>query len=212
MNTWLIADIREKDPMPTLRRYPKKIEFRTLETGDYACSAGCCGFERKALDFDNYSRTLMQLNELVQDYKNPHLIVNMQNPSVWLEASGAHMYPMRVGYYASLIRRQLIPIIVWDHLHMIDLMYAVINKYHDGKVRGEPGEFHSVRRYTDKDQAVHVLMGFPGISRGRAEMILKEFGSVGNFLRADRKTMQSIHGIGPKTVNSVLDVMWKEVE
>lgn len=209
--THLIVDTREKATKKTLSLYPKKIEFKQLITGDYGCNYGCCLAERKEDDFSEqgFRKLLQQLHEMrsFSGAKNVYLVVN-QNLDKWLSEGN---YPIRKGLIASLLSRNFTPLFIKDHLRMIDILYETFKKNHDSKLRGD-GEFLATRRVSHKDKAYHILMSLPGIGKIHAEEILKNFGSVNNFLRASEKEIMSIKGIGKKITEDILNVLCKEVK
>lgn len=210
--THLIVDIREKATKKALKLYPRKIEFKQLVTGDYACSDGCCLFERKENDFDEegFYKLLQQINEMQHSpySKNIHLVVN-KNLDEWLSEGN---YAIRKGLISSLWGpRSIPPLFIKNHFKMIDLIYETILKNHDNKLRGT-GEFLATRRVSHKDKAYHILLSLPGIGKIQAERILEEFGSVMNFLQADEKDIMKVKGIGKKTTQNILDILCREVE
>lgn len=203
--THLLVDLREKATVQAVNAYHEHIEWTTLVAGDFACSCGCAGWERKEDDLDNMGGVLTQINELKQYYPNAYLMVTRKN-SNWVNDG---RYAPRLNFIASCTVRGL-PI-HWCHSYsyMLDLIHAIIRKLHDGKYRGD-GEFSTVRHVKKKDQSLNVLTSLPGIGRGKAEAILKEFGSVGDFLDAEPSDWTCIPGIGIKTCDLILDALYRE--
>jgi ERCC4-type nuclease len=204
----IIVDSREKAPMEIAQRFGGDIEIRTLQVGDYACSLGCCGFERKEDDFSNMQRTLSQIEELKSVYKNAYLFVNKSLDKFVRSKRGGNKYA-KEGYISSLIHRNMIPVAIEDHLLMFNIIRRVIMKNHDGKSRGY-NDFNHVRHVTVKDQRLNILTSLPGIGRDKAEMILKKFGSIYNFMLAEEGEMQSLPGFGPKTTQKIFEVLQKD--
>jgi len=201
-NYYLIADKREKNTIDSIRNYHRQVEFATLPVGDYACSCGCTGFERKEADADNLKRTLTQTSELLTAYPHAFLVINRSADDFLIFSTGA-----RTAFIASCMVRGLgPPLFVKDYYSMLDIIYRTIDKFHDGKTRG-PGEFIHQRHVTLKDRQLNLLTSLPGISKRKAERILERFGTPFNFLTASPKEMTGVEGLGRKGIKNIMEVL-----
>jgi len=203
----IYVDEREKKPRSKLQRiYGKFIEFKTLPHGDYACSLGCCGFERKEGDFtlSNIHQIKTQLFELKKAFQSSYLVVCLEEKK-WLNDE---RYAEKLGFLSRLAQIGFVPKWEPDHIRMFDWIYGVIKKNHDGKYVGDY-EFSSVRRIKNKDRSKHILLSLPNVGPKMAERILDLFGSVGEFVRAEPEKWMEIEGMGPKTRDQILDALWK---
>lgn len=54
-----------------------------------------------------------------------------------------------------------------------------------------------------RDAALYLLQGLPGIGRGKAEALLRHFGSPGAVLTASVKDLTGCEGIGPKVAQTI---------
>jgi ERCC4-type nuclease len=199
----IIVDNREKAPMDVVKVFPG-TKIRRLEVGDYACSAGCCGFERKESDIFDMQRTLMQISELKKVYKNAYLLYN-GNLDTFLNSSRGNKYA-KLGFVASLTHQNMIPIPIKDYWLAFSIMKRVILKNHDGKVRSEVN-FNHVRHINHKDPQINLLTSLPGVGKDKAKVILKKFGSPANFLKASKSQMEALPGFGPKSVEKIIDCL-----
>lgn len=203
----LLYDSREKLPLQVIKDFPGKLERTTLAVGDYACSCGCTGFERKESDFDNYQKVTQQWEEMKAAYKYPFMVVNRD--SVKFLRENLSSYGVRVGFLSSLLVRGCIPLFVDNHYDMISVMYRTIIKQHDGKLRGLH-EFNPVRHVTKKDEQLNLLTALPGVGPKLATEILKQFGTPYKFITAEPKEMLEINGMGKVTVAKIKRVLQEE--
>ncbi len=207
----LIIDTREKATLDTIKVWPRKTEFKQLISGDYSCSDNCCLVERKEDDLHEgtFHKCLQQLAEMKHNNPNGsnYLIVN-KNLDEWMSEGN---YAQRKGFISSVISRGFPPIFVKSHFLMLEIIHGTIQKNHDSKFRGS-GEFLTTRRISHRDMALHIMLSLPGIGRKQAEIILKEFGSVMNFLQASSSEIKSVKGIGVKTYDKMMNALCKEVE
>jgi ERCC4-type nuclease len=56
----------------------------------------------------------------------------------------------------------------------------------------------------------YILKAFPGIGHKTAKALLEEFGSITNIVNASEKELQKVHGLGPKTVKAIQNVVKEE--
>ncbi len=204
----ILADDREKATVDDINDFAIPIEWTHLEYGDYACRKGCCGFERKEGDFSNYKQVLLQVEELKLAYPNAYLIINI-DPSEFLSYSP--QYPQRIGFLASLAVRGVFPICVPEYTFMLHLIHTIVQKHHDSKERSLK-HLHRVRRYSNREMALHVLMSFPDVGIVTAKRLLMEYGSVGNFVLSEKEAWTNVEGVGDKTADALSATIWKEVQ
>ena len=201
------VDEREKLPRKRLEaHYRDYIEFKTLQHGDYVCSMGCCGFERKQKDFslDKIHQIKTQLFELRQAFRNSYLVVNLDQKA-WL---CDERYTEKNGWLCRLAQLGFEPHWEPDYIRMFDWIYGVIKKNHDGKYVGDY-TFSSIRHVKRSDVSKNILCSMPAIGPEMATRILDHFGSVGEFVRADPKDWLTVKGLGKKSVETILDSLWK---
>lgn len=199
----IYADTREKLPMAALKRSYKNIQFEVMKVGDYRCKCGMVGIERKEEDLSNMSTVLRQVEELKATYEFAFLIVT-KNPDTFLHETPA--YSSRMGFLASLATRRVPAIYMGNYEDMIDFIYYVVNKLHDGKDRSLK-EFNPVRHVSKKDLQLNALTALPGIGKDKAALILSKFGSIRSFLFATPKEIMEIEGIGKKTIEKLDEVL-----
>ncbi len=85
------------------------------------------------------------------------------------------------------------------HLHQLYLQHQHI---------GEGTQ--SLHGYTPKtlnSRKSHLLRALPGIGPKMAKSLLDEFGSITNIVTAPESELLKIHGLGPKTVKQIQDVL-----
>jgi len=200
----IIVDTREKLPLDTIRNFHLKLEFKQLEVGDYACSEGCCAWERKEGDVTNFAKVIQQAEELKAAYKNAFLVFNL-NGSDFLRENHSR-YGTRIAFVASLIARGVPPLFIKEHHDMLEIIAHAIKKLHDGKRRGLH-EFNPVRHVTKKDLQLNLLTALPGISSGRAQTLIHSGHSIRDILNMTEKQLCEFDGIGPKTAKKIREVL-----
>jgi len=200
---FLIYDSREKKPKAAIGM--RKMIRQTLPVGDYRCSCGCFGIERKESDLDNLKQVLTQINEMGTVYDNSFLIANRSAE----EFLNPHQkfYAARCAFIASLMVRGVTPLFVKDHNVMLDIIQNLQRKMHDNKVRGD-GEFIHARHVTKKDKKLNILTSLPGISITKAKLILEHFESPIHFLTASKEDVLKLDGFGEKTWTNIQEVLY----
>lgn len=58
-----------------------------------------------------------------------------------------------------------------------------------------------------KTRKEYILRAFPGIGSKMAKILLEEFGSITNIINATEKDLNNIHGLGPKTIDQISNVL-----
>lgn len=201
----LIADSRERIPKEAIKNYYRKIKIETMKVGDYRCSCGKFGAERKESDLDNMSQVLRQVEELKSNYEFPFLIVT-RSANDFLHSTAA--YAPRIAFLASLCARGVTPLFIPNEHDLLELIHFLSDKLHDGKQRGSM-EFSPVRHVSKKDKQLNVLTALPGISSTKAELIMKKFKTPYSFFSATRSEMLELKGFGPVGVDAIRKVLGK---
>lgn len=70
-----------------------------------------------------------------------------------------------------------------------------------------PGPRSLRRPKTRRLRQLQLLRMLPGVGRERAQLLLEAFGSVGAVMKADCGDLQTIPGIGPRTAESIVDIL-----
>lgn len=193
--------------MDIIKRFEGNIELRQLEVGDYACSQGCCGWERKEQDIYNLQRTLMQVTELKRAYKNAYLVVNISEDT-FSKSTRVNKFA-KIGFMASLNAQHITPLFITNYYRMLHIMHRTILKNHDGK-RRDYGSFNHVRHITVKDSKLNVLTSLPGVGQDKAKLILKTFGNLYSFFNATPEEIQKLPGFGPKSTKKIIDCLYSK--
>ncbi len=199
----LIYDFREKLPKKIVETYHRPVEEQTLLVGDYRCSCGLVGFERKESDFTNMADVQRQVAELRQNYKFAFLVVNADLSKFLHEH--ARYYGMRVGFIAALCADGTVPLLVRNHYDMISIMYKIIDKIHDENRQLK--EWNPVRHVKRKDRRMNVLTSFPGVGPVMADNLLNHFGTIRKVLTASAEKLMEVKGVGAKKAKLVREII-----
>lgn len=87
-----------------------------------------------------------------------------------------------------------------DHI-LLDMAYRTLEKISQGKYGTPMRRIPKYAEYTP----ISVMMKVPGISRKKAEMLLKRFKTLENIATAEMSQLQVVDGIGPQ----VAHLIWK---
>lgn len=202
---WKI-DIRE--PQELIDVFVKKGgTVVKLEVGDYVYD-GVVGFERKSGDFLDFERVLSQVDELVDNYAFPFLIVDLSLMDIIKKANDnfhRNMLPNIIGVVASLSVRGCPPIFCGGPAFMVMVMEKIAEKCLDGKDRSMKRMLRT-RHLDSNDVAVNVLRAL-GVGMGRAEDISAIYnGDVRRVIETainNPEDFTKVSGVGGGTVDKI---------
>lgn len=213
MTDWIV-DVREPDSM--VKRFNNMgAEVIMMDVGDYAYLA--CGFERKKDDFSNFEDTMGKVGELKHVFTYPYLLVegNLNELVAKRNSYGKrNMTTPILAMTASLCASGVTPLFCSNQDFLFMLMKMIAEKTYDGKDRGDGFRMVKTREYNKDNDAISILMGFPGISKVRAEIILAKYKTLRVALYAlmSRTTKELVDdfrgtGIGKGTIEKIRKVL-----
>jgi ERCC4-type nuclease len=202
---WLV-DIRE--PQELINYFISKGgKADKLHVGDYSYNE-LVGFERKSSDFMDFTRMLSQIDELVDNYTFPFLVVEKSLLDIIQEANkiyNKNMLPNILGVVASLCVRGCPPIFCGSQATMLIIMEKLAEKSLDGKERGMKRILRT-QHFDAEDKAVNILRGF-GFGITKAEDISAKYkGNVMEILEVilhRPEEFKTIYGIGGGTIDEL---------
>jgi ERCC4-type nuclease len=209
MSGWVV-DIREPSELIS---YFKSMgaTAEKLPVGDYVYD-GMIGFERKGYDFLDFNRMLSQVDELVDAFPFPYLVVEVSLMDIIKESNKIYhrdMLPNITGVIASLCVRGCPPIFCGSQTTMLIIMDKLAKKSVDGKERSMKRILRT-RNLDAEDAAVNILRGFD-IGTSRAEDISARYGSdvkkILEVMLSSPEELQSIPGIGEGTVKKIKNII-----
>jgi len=200
------VDIRE--PQELIDVFVKKgAQTVKLEVGDYVYDE-IVGFERKSYDFLDFERMLSQIDELVDNYTFPYLVVDVSLPDLIKHANNTfhrNMLPNIIGVTASLSVRGCPPIFCGGQAFMVMVMDKIVEKALDGKDRSIKRMLRT-RHLDHEDVAVNVLRAL-GVGIGRAEDISARYnGEVRKVIETALTSpgeFTAVAGVGGGTVEKI---------
>lgn len=175
-----------------------------LKVGDYICSDRVCIERKTQEDFINSiidGRLFKQLEELKTNFNKPIIIVEGNN---FRQSMNENAIKAAI---ASIIVNYEIPIIMTkDEEDTAKTIYWIskkeqIESERPTGIRGEkkPKEIKKLQE--------HIISGFPGISAVLSKRILKEFGSIKNFMNATEEEMMRVKGVGKPLAERVAKII-----
>lgn len=178
-----------------------------LAVGDFVYN-DMVGFERKGYDFMDFVRMTSQVDELIDTYPFPFLVVEVSmNDIIKMAQKQFHrnMLPSILGITASLSVRGCPPIFYGTRTSMVIGMEKIAKKSLDGKERSMKRILRT-RHLDAEDSTVNVLRGF-GIGMTRAEDISEHYGgnlrAVLKVLMDNPKELVEVFGVGKGTVEKI---------
>jgi len=79
-----------------------------------------------------------------------------------------------------------------------------IQRQRVGQHKGPLSAYNPKKKQTKKE---YILRAFPGIGQKMARTLLEEFGSITNIINASKEDLTKIHGLGPKTIEQMFNVI-----
>ncbi|MBI4182002.1 MAG: hypothetical protein HY520_03480 [Candidatus Aenigmarchaeota archaeon] len=202
----IIVDHRERDVLRALRELAE-VDEQQLAVGDFICSERV-GVERKAIE--DFLTSLMdqrlfsQMEALAGAYDRPLLIME-GNPDL-LFLRNIHQNAIR-GALASIAIDYKVPII-WtsSSQETAQQLYWIANREQllGKRVVGVRGKRPPS---TLQEQQLFLVAGLPGISRKRAELLLRHFKTPEKVFKASAEEIQEIDGFGEKMAGRIRDIL-----
>lgn len=171
-----------------------------LVLGDYVISDKIIVERKSANDLTSSiidGRLFDQVFRLKQEYENPILLIEGRSS----------LNPAAVqGALVSVIRQGISVWNVKDHKEMILVLQRLALA--EVKERGRPQIKGMRKKANDPEKtAVYMVATIPGMSQGKAEAILKHFGTLQNMATKEPKDFQGVAGIGKKTAENIYNAL-----
>ncbi len=210
----VVADLREKGSgVPKeLIELGAELELKTLDVGDYACSARCCIEMKTVKDFVDSivdGRMLRQALELKKNYERPLVIIE-GDADIY---SVRNVHPKAImGMLATISVSYGIPIIYTKTAKESAGMIMTIAKREQAET-GKDISMHADRKpLTLKQQQEYIVSSFPGIGPALAKPLLKKFGSVKKLVNAKEEKLKKVDLIGEKKASDIRKVLDSEYD
>lgn len=208
INNKCFIDDREKKDMQILAGIIiDDVEITRLDIGDAIMRGICFEFKRPD-DFVSsiFSKHLfIQLGNMTKYFEHAFLLVSgtyTQTQLVYHARSKVHNFD---GVIASCVARGCTPIFSGSMEASLRLVDTISQKMTDGKVRETP-----IKRVSIKDKQIGIVCSLPGISDGKAKLLLEHFGTIGAILTASEKELCEVEKIGPKGAQKIRKVLEKK--
>ena len=213
MNKWKV-DIREPENLINYFK-DKGAEVTALDVGDYLYN-DIVAFERKSDDFCDFDHMFVQVDELINTYPFPFLVVDKKLDEIVMNANKTfhrNMLPLILGAVASLSVRGCPPLFFGNQTLMLTTMEKIAEKCLDGKDRTAKRMLR-VRSLDQRENvALNVLRAF-GVGSGRAEDIAKRYdGDVKKILEiitTNTNEFKEVSGVGDKTIEQIKESLKKK--
>ncbi|MFP4142363.1 MAG: DEAD/DEAH box helicase [Thermoplasmata archaeon] len=205
----ITVDTREQNSkvVESLSKKDVKIETSQLSVGDYIISGNTAVERKEVSDFLESvtdGRLFAQARELTDNYRNPVIILEGEGLYKRRNISDNAIY----GALSSLACDFNIPVLsTKDGEETSSLLYSMVQREKGEKKKS--GVRKGKKSMSDHDRRLYILEGLPSISGVLAERLLEHFGSVRKVFQADTEELQEVEGIGPSTVEKILDIIEK---
>ena len=205
-----VVDIREPEELVAYMK-EKGAKVEKLQVGDYTYE-GMVGFERKSYDFLDFTRMVSQVDELVDTYAFPFLVVDLSLTDLIKHAQKQfhkNMLPSIMGVTASLAVRGCPPIFCGTKASMLVVMDKIAKKSVDGKDRSAKRSLRT-QHLDSENPVVNVIRGFK-IGVTKAEDIAEHFDNdlqdiLDTFIN-NPEELKEVEGIGDKTINKITEII-----
>ena len=194
-------------------RLTTNVEAAQLEIGDIICSDRV-GIERKSVDdfvdtIANPDRDMVrQLADLQRTFDRPLMILEGDSifglRGIHPEALRAHIAMIGVGFGIPIIPTKSI-----EETAAQIVTIARREQIDEGRKISIPHTKRTQMTMTQRQEYVVSSIG-AGVGASTAERLLKHFGSVGGVTNASVDEMCLVGGIGQKTAENILEIIWSE--
>lgn len=200
----LIADVHEKNSLVIAEMVDLgvDVEIKSLKLADYLISNDIA-VERKTInDFVSSmisKRLVAQLTDLKANFKFPLLIVEKEDNQDYCKPSihsNIHENAIR-GMFLTVATDFGVPIIMTEG-YQDTAKYLMLLAKRQLDPNREISLVAKRKAFSLKDQQKIILEGFPGIGPSMAKEILKNFGTIKNFVNADEEKLRTIPRLGKK--------------
>jgi ERCC4-type nuclease len=196
------------EPQELIDYFVKKGgKMERLEVGDYIFDS-MVAFERKSDDFLNFSHMLSQIDELVDTFPFPFLVVEKSLSVLIMKSQEVYhknMLPNILGTIASLSVRGCPPIFCDNQTMMLQIMEKLAEKSLDGKERGMKRMLRT-QHLNEDDIAINVLRGFK-VGMKKAEDIANKYDGdvriIVDVLMNRPEELKEICGISDGTIDKI---------
>ncbi|MGB0653430.1 MAG: DEAD/DEAH box helicase [Thermoplasmatota archaeon] len=178
-----------------------QVEVRQLDVGDFVLSDRVAVERKEVKDFVDslIDGRLMEQVKALTVYPKPLLVIEGDSlhghRSISAEALHGAVASIAVDFGVPVLRTQ-------DARETADLLAAVAKREQrrgGRKIAIRPGS----ATLTDKDRALHILAGLPGVDKVRAHRLLDHFGSLEGVFGASMEALAEVEGIGAKTAGEI---------
>ena len=207
----IIVDSREASSaskiVKGLREKGAIIQIRYLEKGDYIISDECA-FERKTVQDFVYTLTRRylfdQLFLLKEAYPKPFILIEGYFPIIY---KFSRINPSSVwGAMFTLAKHGINMIHTTNYKETIDFLYTSARQ--EQIVEKRVPAVHPVKKTETLAEAqIFFLSSLPNIGREKAISLLESFDTPFNALANLERWAREIHGLGPKIVKKVREVL-----
>jgi len=207
----IIVDSREASSaskiVKGLREKGAIIQIRYLEKGDYIISDECA-FERKTVQDFVYTLTRRylfdQLFLLKEAYPKPFILIEGYFPIIY---KFSRINPSSVwGAMFTLAKHGINMIHTTNYKETIDFLYTSARQ--EQIVERRVPAVHPVKKTETLAEAqIFFLSSLPNIGREKAISLLESFDTPFNALANLERWAREIHGLGPKIVKKVREVL-----
>jgi ERCC4-related helicase len=191
-----------------------EIDLQQLEVADYVLSQRCAVEFKQVADFVDSlidGRLLQQAKELKKNYGRPLFII--EGSQDLYSVRNIHPNAIR-GMLAAITVDFGIPILQTKSSKETAALLHQIAKREQDETGKSGFSLHGDRKPISlKDQQEYIVTAFPLVGPSLVKPLLKEFGSLKNFISASEEDLKKVEKVGPKkakAIKDVIDHVWKE--
>ncbi|MBP2132138.1 Fanconi anemia group M protein [Methanomicrobium sp. W14] len=204
---YIIADDRESSSrvVECLHNSGAAISLERLENGDYAIGDRIVVERKTTRDFMDtlVERDLIgQIKRMADSVLKPVLIIEGDdlysqrdvNPNAVRGALSAIAIGMGVSIFYTKTPEET-----------ADMLFVIANREEGSSDGAKSPHFH--KSYKTKREALeYILSSFPGTGLKNARILLENFGTLENIIKASEEELKAVDGIGEKTASKIYEI------
>lgn len=208
----ILIDSREPRRIEdALKKKKIKTKREFIEVADYILDEGHA-VERKDNDLMQSIKNNRIFDQIynIQEYDNPILMINVENLwKLFYECRSRYADKQYVGFLTTLTKSfpdvRIIP--YSGEKMLIDYMVSLDKKLSgEGKPKMRPAPILRKAKSLD-ERKENCLCGIKGISVGKAQKLLDEFGTINKISNATVEQLMNVDTIGKVLANNIYDIL-----
>lgn len=210
--TRLIVDSRESQSglIAMLRFGGAEVVVEELECGDYVLAEGMAVERKTSEDFVGSivdRRLFTQIALLKATYERAYILIEGDVfgclPNIYAQGLSLESLMGAISYISVI---EGIPVVTTSNAAQSAMMLLTMQRHALGGL-GYEVPLRVAKPKNRNSQAQYLVEGLPRIGPAAAKRLLAHFGSAKAVFTATASELKAVHGIGPKTIKTIQEVL-----